>query len=137
MSSRWVNDVQTQIYSIVKAKTISALKNKYPDIFFTQEDDVRINPKFPTVYINFLQPIEKGKDLVGVDINGINLTIQAEITTNKSQGMTGARDVAYEVLDHLKELGFSGNMPAFEQNTTDIKRMTMRVSRIIGYNDIL
>lgn len=137
MSARWVNDVQTKIYSIVKAKTVSAIGNRYPEMFFTMDNTILTNPKFPTVYINFLRPSEQGQDLVGTDVNAIRLTVQIDVSVNKSQGLTGARDVSYEVLDHFKELGFSGNMPAFEQNTTDIKRMTMRMSRIIGYNDIL
>lgn len=137
MSSRWVDDIQTKIFTIVKTKTISKLKTKYPDLNFTMDSSSITEPKFPTVYITFLAPSERGQDLIGQDVNAVNLTVQIDVLVNKAQGLTGARDVAYEVEDNFKELRFSGTMPTFENNTTDVKRMIMRMSRIVGYNDFL
>ena len=38
MSSIWIEDRIDKIYSHVKNKTVKALKSKYPDINFTQDD---------------------------------------------------------------------------------------------------
>lgn len=137
VSNIWVSDVQTKVFSKVKAILTANLKGIYKDLYITDDDETPSDPKFPTVYIHFLQPSERGQTLDGQLINAINLTAEVKVTTTKAQGMTTCKRVAYEVMDAFKSMYFIATMPDFENDGTGTKTMIARYSRIIGYNDII
>jgi len=137
VSNIWVSDVQTKIYSKVKAILTSKLKSKYPDIFITDDDETPSDPKFPTIYLNFLQPTERGMDLEGKTINAIYLTVEVEVTVTKAQGMTVCKEVSYAVMDVFKSMLFDAKMPNFNNDGSGTKTMFARYSRVIGYDDVI
>lgn len=137
IDNSWVGDIETSIFSKVKAILNSKLKKKYPDLFITDDDEVPSNPKFPSVYIEFLQSRETGQDLEGKSINAIRMTIDVQVTSTKEQGMMVAKEVAYVVMDIFKNMNFDANLPFFDNTGDGTKRMIARYSRVIGHNDIV
>lgn len=135
VDNSWVLDTQISIYSKAKAILTSKLKSKYSDLFITDNNEVPSTPKFPSIYIEFLEPAERGKDLEGKSINAIYLTIQVKVTTTKEQGMEVAREVSYTVLNVFKNMNFEATMPFFDNSGDGTKTMIARYSRVIGYND--
>lgn len=133
--SNWVLDRQTTIYSKAKAMLNAELKSKYPDLFITDNGEVVSNAKFPSIYINFLQPTERGRDLEGDVINAIYLTVEVQVSVTSAQGLKVAREVSYAVVDVFKSMRFDATMPDFENDGDGTKRMIARYARIIGYND--
>ena len=138
MSSVWVYDLETSIYSRVKAVVTNKLKSKYPNLQITQDNASTTEAKFPTVYIHALQPYERGNDLENSEINAVSFTFEVEITVSKTQNLPAAREVSAVVVDAFKQLRFSANMPVFiDDKSVDTKRTISRFTRIIAYNDVI
>ena len=128
-------DIETIVYSRIKAILTSKLKTKYPNITFTTSDKVSSNPKFPNVYVHMLGSQETGEDVENNTINGVLTTFQIEVTDNELQ--TKAKDVMSEVVEIMKGMRFSVNaMPEFK-NTDTAFRSVARFRRTIGNSDII
>lgn len=131
----WAYDIESTIYSIIKAKTYSTIKKKYPNLLFTDKGQSDSPPAFPTVYIHMLAPTEQGQTLDGQTINGLLVTLQVDITTNASS--SDVRWVMAKVAEAFKELRFEAK-PMPELTYSDkIYRSTARFRRVIGANDRL
>lgn len=131
----WAYDIESTIYSIIKAKTYSTIKKKYPNLLFTDKGQSDSPPAFPTVYIHMLPPLEQGQTLDGQTINGLLVTLQVDITTNTSS--SDVRWVMAKVAEAFKELRFEAK-PMPELTYSDkIYRSTARFRRVIGANDRL
>ena len=128
-------DIETIVFSRVKAILTSKLKTKYPDISFTTSDKVKDKPKFPNVYTHMLGSQEEGGDLEGNTINGVLASFQIEVTDNESQ--TRAKGVMSEVVSVMKGMRFSVIAMPESQNTDTSYRCVARFRRIIGNLDIL
>lgn len=130
-----LDSIETQVFSLIKAKFSAKIKAKYKDLNFTTSDKSSTKAKFPTVYIHLLESPEIGSDLDGATVNGINATFQIDVTDNQSQ--TRADEVAKEVLKVMKSMRFkSAGMP-FHDNSGDTYRTASRYRRPIGAGDIL
>lgn len=139
MSSRWIADAEANVYNAIEYRTREKLESKYPELFFTREkdnDDLEDNV-YPTCYI-FFSSIPVGQDLEGATVNAVNMTMEIQVTSSKTQGIEVAKDVIYEVFDNALRLGFSKvrMSPEYVDMDTDVKRMIARVSRVIGYNEM-
>lgn len=134
MSTQWIEDAESKIYSKVKAKTIAELKKTYPDINFTMEDNVNDITKFPSVYM-FFDFVEQGKTLDIGGINAVLMTVQTRVSVTSAQGITVAKKVNVKVRDALNELGFSTGGSPIPTTRNDTKQINSRYSRTIGYND--
>lgn len=131
----WAYDIESTIYSIIKAKAYSTIKKKYPNLLFTDKGQSDSPPAFPTVYIHMLAPTEQGQTIDGQTINGLLVTVQVDVTTNTSG--SDARWVMAKVAEAFKELRF-GAKPMPELTYSDkIYRSTARFNRVIGANDRL
>lgn len=131
----WTSDIESMVFTRVKAKGNNALKSAYPNINFTTSDRVKTEPKFPTVYVHEVGSVEQGMDLENTQINSILTTFQIDVTDNKKQ--QNARDVMKEILKIMKSMRFTViAMPQF-QNTDDVYRQTARFRRAIDWNDTL
>lgn len=131
----WVSDIYSIIFTRVKNEVANRVKNKYPNIRFTDSNIVPTDPKFPTVYIHELPGVETGQDLEGLSINAFSCTIQIEVTDNVSQNR--AIDVMKQVVASMKRMRFLVvSMPEF-QNEERKYRSVARFRRIIGYGDEL
>lgn len=128
-------DIETIVFSRIKAILTSKLKTKYPNISFTTSDKVSGEPKFPTVYVHMVGSQEIGEDLENNTINGVLATFQIETTDNESQ--TKAKDVMNEVVGVMKGMRFSAIVMPESQNTDTTKRCVARFRRTIGNLDIL
>ena len=133
--ANWTMDLESTIFSIVKAKARSKLMGKYPNINFTSVEKNTKAAEFPYVYIHLLPMVEQGHDLEGSTINAVLATVQVDVKTNVSQ--SDAKNVVYEVLNVLKEMRFSIiAMPEFTKDG-DIYKSVMRGRRMIGSGDTL
>ena len=137
IDSSWVFDIQTTIYSRLKAICESKLKTKYPDITITMDSHVPTTPKFPNVYMHFLPPVEVGNDLDGQDLNGLYLTAQVDVTVEDAQGMIVANEVTQVVTDCMKEMRFVAITLAEFIDTDTEYRTVSRFARTIGQADTL
>lgn len=131
----WAYDIESTIYSIVKAKTYSAIKKKYPNLLFTNKGQSDSSPTFPTVYIHMLAPTEQGRTIDGQSINGLLVTFQVDVSTNTSS--SDVRWVTSEIAEVFKAMRFEAK-PMPETSYADkIYRSTARFRRVIGANDRL
>lgn len=134
----WYSQVETDIFTQIKYRLSNALLTTFPNLYITMDDSVIQEPKFPTVYIHFMQSVELAKNLDGTDVNAIQLTVQYEITVSKEQGMNVARMVYGELATILKNMAFTMmSLADFENNSNDTKRMVGRSRRIIGNGDTI
>lgn len=131
----WVIDLENKIFTIVKTKASTTLKPKYPDIRFTTSGKSVTTPKFPTVYMHELPGVESGSDIDGSGINAVIYSMQIDITTNTSQ--EDLKRVSAEIIKQFKELRFSISAFPDMSATADIYRSVIRVSRLIGVDDVL
>lgn len=136
MDNSWVFDIQNKIYSRLEAVCLAKLSRSYPDINVTMNSNVPTHPKFPSVYLHFLSPIEIGKDLNGSDVNAIYLTAQVEVTVTKAQEMSVASEVSQVVMDCMKDMRFSATLPEFVNTDTEYRTVS-RYARTLGNADTL
>ena len=130
-----LDSLETQIFSLVKAKFSAKIKEKYKDLNFTTSDKSSTKAKFPTVYIHMLESPEIGETLEGTEINGVNATFQIEVTDNQSQAR--ADEVSKEVLRIMKTMRFKAVGMPFHDNSGDTYRTVSRYRRGIADNDRL
>ena len=127
--------LESQVLTRIKYGFPQKLKDKYPNLTFTNSDRNEDDPKFPTVYIHQMGSIEQGEDLTGENLNAALVTYQIEVTTNVNQ--SEAQEVMNYIIKSMKKMRFSiVFMPEF-QNTTSVYRSVARFRRMIGENDIL
>jgi len=130
-----LDSIETQVFSLIKAKFSTKIKTKYKDINFTTSNKVTTKARFPTIYLHLMESPEIASDLEGTDINGINATFQIEVTDNQTQ--TRADEVAKEILKIMKSMRFKVVGMPFHDNLEDTYRTISRFRRAIGAGDIL
>lgn len=133
--TEWAYNLERTIFSIVKARAENSLKNKYPKIRFTNEEEADGNAVFPTVLIQSVQPLEKAADLEKINIDTVLYTTQVTITTNKSRNE--ALNIAYEIADKFKQMAFTLNPMPFVRKENKVYTATFRASRTFDWNDII
>ena len=133
--TEWAYNLEGTIFSIVKARAENSLKNKYPKIRFTNEEEADGNAIFPTVLIQSVQPLEKVADLEKINIDTVLYTTQVTITTNKSRNE--ALNIAYEIADKFKQMAFTLNPMPFVRKENKVYTATFRASRTFDWNDII
>jgi len=128
-------DIESRVFSRIKNKCPQSLKDKYPNIYFTTSDRVQTNPKFPTVYVHEMNPVEEAQDLENQTINAVISSFQIEVTDNSS--MSNATEVMNFVVETMKTMRYGVvSMPEFS-NTTSVFRKIARFRRVIGSGDVL
>lgn len=131
----WTSDLTSIVFTRLKTQFSSTIKNKYPDLYFTNSDKVQNNPKFPTVYLHENGSIEQGQDLDNTGINAVLATFQVDVIDSQSQ--TRVNEVMDEVVRVMKSMRFSiTSMPGY-QNTDRDYRSVARFRRMIGAGDLL
>ena len=134
----WIVDRQTTIYSRVKGILSSKLSKKYDSFLITEDNATPTQAIFPTVYITFVGTNEVGQTLEGMTINAINITAEVHVKTSKAQGMISNRDIAWDVVEAFKSIGFNAIMPNIPTSNLDgIYESVSRFSRIIGQGDVI
>lgn len=136
----WVADRQTTIYSRVSAILYSKLGETYPDLNVTMDNAMLQNAKFPTVYITFLGATERGRTLDGTNINAAKMDVEVHVKTSKSQDqpMIENNNIAWDVVDAFKTMGFVVTMPNIPTSNIDgVYESVSRFSRLIGQDDVI
>lgn len=134
----WVYDRQTTIFSRVRAILLSRLKSKYNDLYITEDNATPTNPKFPTVYITFIGAAERGQTLENTTVNAVEMTAEVHVKVTKAQGPTVNQEVAWEVVDAFKTLGFNVTLPNMATSNIDgIYESVSRYTRVIGNGDVI
>lgn len=128
-------DIESIVFSRIKAILTSKLKTKYPDLDFTTSDKVPKKPKFPNVYVHLISSPEIGIDLDNDSINGILPAFQIETTDNQNQNR--AKDVMDEVVKVMKGMRFTVIATPEFKNTDSAYRSVARFRRAVGNQDIL
>jgi len=136
MSSIWIDERINKIFSHVRNKVKTALKEKYPELNFTQDDSENTSAKFPTVYM-FFDFAERGSTLDGGVINAVYMTVRTQVSVTKTQGNNAAREVNAKVRDELINLGFIASGSPIPTVSGDVKVINADYQRIIGFNDPL
>lgn len=133
----WINEKQSEIYTLLEYYTKSKLIGVYKNLNFTKEEESSLpTNEFPNVLIKFLNGKEKAQTIKGTTINAILCTIQIDVTSNKTQGLYVAEDVIWTVVESAKRLGFElFYSPEPMPTGNDTKRIVARMRRTIGSND--
>ena len=134
MSSIWIDERINKIFSHVRNKVKTALKEKYPELNFTQDDSENTKAKFPTVYM-FFDTSERQSTLDGGVINAVYMAIRTQVCVSKTQGNNAAREVNAKVRDVLSELGFIASGSPIPTVSGDVKVINANYQRMVGYND--
>lgn len=127
--------LESQVLTRIKYGFPQKLKDKYPNLTFTNSDRNEDDPKFPTVYVHEMPSSETGEDMEGDEINAVLSAFQIEVTTNTSQ--SEAKTVLDEVVKIMKKMRYKViALPEF-QNPTSTYRSVARFRRTIAEDDVL
>ena len=127
--------LESQVFSKIKYGIPGSVKQKYPDLEFSTNDQSTDNAHFPYVYVHLLGSPENSKDLERTTINGVSATFQVEVSDNTNQNR--ARTIMNEVVKIMKRMMFDVTMVPYMSNYNKVFRCIARFSRNIDYNDVL
>lgn len=134
----WVADRQTTIYSRANALLRSRLGKKYKNLKVTQDNATPTETQLPTIYIAFVAASERGQTLDGTSINAVVMTAEVHVKTSTAQGAIANNDIAWEVVEAFKTMGFEATMPPMATSNYDgVYESVSRFSRIIGQGDVI
>lgn len=133
----WVKDRENDIYTLIKNRSKAILVSKYPDIYFTQDDEQIIETQLPTIFIHSMPGAEIARTLNAKSISGMLFTYEIKVTVGKKQGHAVASEVMWEVLAQFKKLHFTIIMsPEFiRSNNASMQEIVARVRRPIGASE--
>lgn len=136
MSSLWLEHARNTIYTIVKTRTLGKLRDRFPNLSFTEDLQSLNKTNFPTVYVHYMPTAELAKDLERCEINAITCSVQIEVYCSKEQGQTSAETIMYAVIDEYHKLMFDvQTAPEFLNARSDTERLLCRMRRTICKND--
>ena len=138
MSSMWVFDKQTTIFSKARAILLSRLKSKYNDLYITEDNATPTKPRLPTVYINFIGAPERGQTRENTTVNAVEMTVEVHVKVSTAQGVTVNQEVAWTVVDAFKSMGFNVTLPNMAISNIDgVYESVSRYTRVIGDGDLI
>lgn len=134
----WVVDRQTTIYSRAKGILSSKLSDKYDAFLITEDNTAPRSAVFPTIYITFVGMNERGQTLKGTTINAVDMTVEVHVKTSKAQGMLENNDIAWDVVEAFKSMGFTATMPNIPTSNLDgVYESVSRFSRLVAQGDVI
>ncbi len=133
--NQWLYDLETRIFSVIKARSLNNLKAKYPTIRITQDEETSTDAVFPSVLIQSLDPIEKNADLEMRRINTVLYTTQITVVTNKSR--SEAMSIAQTITEQYKKIMFEITTFPFVRKSGKLWTATLRARRSFDWNDRL
>jgi len=136
MGYAWVEERESDIYTLVKARATRRLKTRFPNIKFTTNEGTGANStQYPTVFIHSIEGAERGQDFENNNVNAFQFFFQIEVTCSKEQGRESTRAVISEVMDQFKKLRFTVRAKPIYDSDTSIDTAFARVSRVLGEED--
>lgn len=138
MNTMWFFDAQNIIYTRVKTRATNALKAEFPNIYFTRDGETQSKPKFPTVYIQFLQGAEQAETLSSDGVGAFKCNMQVDVYTSKELGRKSAEKVMAEIVSNFRKMGFSmSEMPNYLSTNNGTIRLVARGGRTLAVNDTI
>ena len=132
----WVEERESDIYTLVNARAKRNLIGRFPNIKFTTNEATGANStQYPTVYIHSIEGAERGHDFENNNVNAFQFFFQVEVTCSKEQGRESTRAVVSEVMNQFKKLRFSVRGKPIYESDTSIDTAYARVSRVLAEND--
>ena len=133
----WASERRNEIYTLIKHRAKKNLVTKYPDIYFTQNDELIVETQLPTVYVKTLPGTEIAKTIEGKSTNGFLFDYEIKVTVGKEQGPVAAEEVIWEVCSHFKKMGFwylQSPSPTSSNNAA-VEQIVARMRRNLGASD--
>lgn len=131
----WTSDIESAVFTRLKADGNKAFKKDYSDIFYTTENETDDDAVFPTVYLQELSGAERGRDLEGIEINAILSSFQIDVSDNESKQR--CKKVMDNAIETMKKLKFEVVGLPIYRRTSGVWLGTARFRRTISKNDIL
>lgn len=139
--SLWYLDIEPKIFTLIKGKTYSKLKKKYPTILFTSIDAMPTDGETysHTVYIHEIGGLEMGKDLDNTGVNAYECTfeVKVSVTSENSNKKTEVREITGYIAEAFKSLKFDIILMPTVEISDSAYTVPMRFRRIIGANDTI
>lgn len=130
-----LNILESIIFSRLKAEFSPKIKAKYKDLNFTTQEESKVKPKFPNVYVYLMPGTETGLTLERTVFEQGLFTFQIRVTNNS--GQTAVQEITNEIIKRMKKMSFEiVGTPVYE-NDADTQWSVMRFRRTIGRNDVL
>ena len=130
-----LNMLESNIFSRLKAEFSPKIKAKYPDLNFTTQEESKVKPKFPNVYVYLMPGTEIGQTTEGDVFEGGLFTFQIRVTNNT--GQTAVQEVMNEIVRMMKRMRFQMVATPVYENDSDTQWSVMRLRRAITKDDIL
>ena len=131
----WINDIETAVFSRIKARG-SPLKKYFPKIFFTTENETdETVAVFPTVYVEELAGTEQGRDLEGRKVNVYLATFQINIAHNGKKNEV--KRIMENCMETMKEMRFEIIATPIYSLNKGVWTGVARFRRVIGGEDVL
>lgn len=135
MGYAWVEERESDIYTLVKVRTMRSLQPLFPNIKFTTNEGTGANStQYPTVFIHSIEGLERGQDTENDNVNAFQFNFEIEVTCSKEQGRESTKKVISEVLDQFKRLRFTASKAVYISGNS-IDTGIARVHRTIGQTD--
>lgn len=130
-----LNMLESIIFSRLKAEFSPKIKAKYKDLNFTTQEESKVKPKFPNVYVYLMPGTEVGQTLDGTTFAGGTFTFQIRVTNNN--GQTAVQEITNEIVRIMKKMRFSIVATPVYENDADTQWSVMRFRRMICDGDVL
>lgn len=126
--------LESSLLTTIEKKVNKRLDGKYPNINFVSEISDDTDYEFPNIYYEELTNSSTAttteRDLVAVRYG-----IQLQVADNKKK--SNAKEIAYILIDVLKELGFVINTMPIYSKQAKIHIYILRATRNIGSGDLI
>lgn len=127
--------LESIIFSRIKATFSQKLKEKYPSISFTTQEESKGTPKFPNVYVYLMPGTEIGQTTEGDVFEAGLFTFQIRVTNNT--GQTAVQEITNEITRLMKKMRFQIVATPVYENDADTQWSVARFRRAISKDDIL
>ena len=130
-----LDSIESLVYSRIKNKLPSNIKNKYADLNITTNNANLSDAKFPCIYVHMIESPESGEDMEGDNTNAILVSFVIEVIDNQSQSTT--TEISKSIQNIMKQMRFRVVGSPVNDNTDTTYRKISRYRRMIANNDTL
>lgn len=130
-----LNMLESIIFSRLKAEFSPKINEKYKDLNFTTQEESKVKPKFPNVYVYLMPGTEIGQTTEGDVFEGGLFTFQIRVTNNS--GQSEVQEIMNEIARFMKKLRFQMVATPVYENDADTQWSVARFRRAISKDDIL
>ena len=133
----WIKNMNSTIYSLIRGKTKNKIAEKYPNVFYTKDNENQSSTKFPTIYIHPIGNPETDGDLENTEINSAIFTQEVRITFNSDYNTSDCDYVLDLIIDAFKSIRFNLVTTTSPYSDNGLKKVNARFRRTIASGDTL